>query len=368
MAEAGKRVLFLVNHEVVIYNFCREIVERLLQEGYEVHISSPYGKRIDELVAMGARFHDISLSRHGMNPAAEAKLLRTYRKLLAEVRPDIVLGFTIKPNIYGAMAARRAGIPFVANITGLGTAVEYGGWKQKLIAVLYRHAFRGIRCVFVQNTENRQFFIDNRIAVDSLRLLPGLGVNVERFSFERYPAEDSPVIFSYIGRIMKDKGIEEYLYAAKEIRKTHPEVRFRAVGFFDDAYAGVLRAHVEDGTIEYIGQQQDIRPYMKESWAIIHPSYHEGMSSVLMEGSAVGRPVIASDIPGCREIFDEMESGIGFAVRDREDLVRAITRFLDLPYEKKAAMGMAARKKMEAQFSREIVVQRYLDVITDPVR
>ena len=178
--KSKKRVLFLVNHEVVIYNFRLEIVERLLADGHEVHISSPYGERIDELTALGAKYHEIVISRHGLNPLSELNLLRDYKKLLKEVRPDIVLGFTIKPNIYGAMAADSLGIPFVANITGLGTAVENAGWKQKIFINLYRVAFKNIQCVFFQNTENRQLFIDNKIAMSKHKMLPGSGVNLDR--------------------------------------------------------------------------------------------------------------------------------------------------------------------------------------------
>ena len=182
-----KKVLFLVNHDVVIYNFRLELVERLIKENYEVHISSPYGERIEDLKKLGAVFHEGSMNRHGINPMQELKLFWYYKKLLKKVKPDIVLGYTIKPNIYGAMAASLMNIPFVANITGLGTAVENPGLVQKISIILYKIAFRKIQKVFFQNRENQQFFIEHNIAVKKHGLLPGSGVNLQRFALKEYP-------------------------------------------------------------------------------------------------------------------------------------------------------------------------------------
>lgn len=200
-----EKILFLVNHDVVIYNFRLELVERLLKEGYEVHISSPYGERIDELVDLGCIYHEIEVERHGMNPLSELKLLSNYRSLLNEVKPDYIFGYTIKPNIYGAIAAKEKKIPFIANITGLGTAVENPGPVQKMMILLYKFAFTDVQKVFFQNTENRQFFIDHKIAIDKHGLLPGSGVNLKRFSTKDYPNDDV-IRFAFISRIMKEKG------------------------------------------------------------------------------------------------------------------------------------------------------------------
>ena len=174
------KVLFLVNHDVVIYNFRLELVERLLAEGHQVVISSPYGERIEDLTALGCEYHEISMSRHGMNPINELTLIRRYKKLIRMVSPDIVFSYTIKPNIDGAIACRSARIPFVANITGLGTAVENGGVVQKITVRLYKYAFTKIKKVYFQNTENRQFFVDHKIAVEKHGVLPGSGVNLQR--------------------------------------------------------------------------------------------------------------------------------------------------------------------------------------------
>src|SRR5690625_672404 len=186
-----KKVLFLVNHDVVIYNFRLEIVQRLLKEGYEVHISSPYGERIDDLIELGCKYIEVEIARHGTNLVEEAKLFLYYRKVIKDIKPDAVLSFTIKPNIYGGMAARISGIPYIANITGLGTAVENEGLLQKISIMLYKVAFKKVSRVFFQNEENQQFFIDNKIAVEKHKLIPGSDVNLEHFHLMEYPSDDT---------------------------------------------------------------------------------------------------------------------------------------------------------------------------------
>ena len=358
-----KRVLILVNHEVVIYNFRLELVERLLSDGYEVHISTPFGEHIDELKKMGAIIHDIEFDRHGMNPIAEIGLLKHYKKLMKSVAPCIVFTYTVKCNVYGGMAARNLRIPFCANITGLGTTVNNGGIKEKLVLLLYKIGLKGVQRVFFQNEANKEFMVSSGVVKSPYTVLPGSGVNLDRHCCEEYPKTEDPLIISYIGRIMRDKGTDELLEAAKTIKKTHKDVRFRLIGFFDDDYKGIIKKAESDGIIEYIPQQQDIHPWMRDSHAIIMPSYHEGMSNVLLEAAATGRPVLASNIPGCRETFDEEVSGIGFEPQDSMDMARAIEMFIELPYERKAAMGAAGRKKMEREFNRTIVVDTYMKEI-----
>lgn len=359
-----KKVLFLVNHDVVIYNFRLELVERLLNDGYEVHISSPYGERIDDLKTLGAIFHEIGMERHGMNPINEAKLLLTYRKLMSEVKPDIVLGYTIKPNIYGAMAAGEKNISFVANITGLGTAVENPGISQKLMIVLYKIAFRKVQKVFFQNTENQQFFINHNIAVDKHGLLPGSGVNLERFAVRDYP-EDNVVRFAFISRIMKEKGIDQYLDAAKAIKEKYPNTEFHICGFCEAEYEGKLNEYNDNGTVIYHGMIRDVSGFMSEMNCIIHPTYYpEGLSNVLLEASATGRPIITTDRSGCREVVDDGINGYMIPQKDSKKLIEIIEKFLKLSKEERMAMGLAARAKVEREFDRQIVVEAYMKEVS----
>lgn len=360
-------VLILVNHDVVIYNFRLELVERLLQEGYDVHISSPYGERINDLMAIGAKYHEINIDRHGMNPVAEFSVLKAYRKLMKEIMPAVVLGYTIKPNIYGAIAARQARIPFIANITGLGIAVESGGWKPKLTVALYKYAFTDVWKVFFQNEENRKFFRDAGIAASKHAILPGSGVNLVRFPLQPYPScgdgiDGEPIRFAFISRIMKEKGIEQYLEAAKTIKARYPATEFHICGFCEDEYDGRLDELSQNGTVIYHGMIRDVAGFMSQMHCIVHPTYYpEGLSNVLLEAGACGRAIITTDRAGCREAVEN--NGYLVSERSTTELVKAIERFIRLSQTEKEAMGMAGRKLVEEKFDRQIVVKRYMDEI-----
>jgi galacturonosyltransferase len=358
-----KKVLILVNHDVVIYNFRRELVERLLTDGYEVYISSPYGERIDELIDMGCKYIEVSISRHGINIIQELKLLSYYKKIIKEVNPNIVLSYTIKPNIYGGMACKSLKVPYIANITGLGTAVEKNGLMQKITIVLYKIAFKKINCVFFQNTENRQFFIDNNIAVDKHRLIPGSGVNLEQFSVLDYPSEETTE-FVFISRIMKEKGIDQYLEAAEYIRSKYPKTRFHVCGFCEETYEDKLENFQKKGVVTYHGMLRDVREILKKTHCTIHPTYYpEGMSNVLLESAACGRPIITTNRSGCREIVDDGINGYVVEQKNSQDLIEKIEKFLRMNYKDKKQMGLISRKKIEKEFDREIVVEAYLDEI-----
>ncbi len=355
-----KKVLFLVNHDVVIYNFRLELVERLIHDGYDVFVSSPYGERIDDLKALGCHYYEIEMERHGMNPVKEVKLLISYRKLISRVKPDIILGYTIKPNIYGAMAAAEKNIPFVANITGLGTAVENPGLSQKLMIVLYRIAFKKVQKVFFQNTENRGFFLEHKIAVEKHGLLPGSGVNLERFFVRDYP-NDRIVRFAFISRIMKEKGIDEYLDAAKVIKEKYPNTEFHICGFCEAEYKGKLDECIRDKAIIYHGMIRDVAGFLEDMHCVIHPTYYpEGLSNVLLEACACGRPIITTDRSGCREVVDNEVNGYMVPQKNTEKLIEAVERFLELSNEERKSMGIAGRRKVEKQFDRQIVVEEYM--------
>lgn len=355
-----KKIMFLVNHDVVIYNFRLEIVERLIADGHEVHISSPYGERIDDLVKLGCEYHKIEMARHGKNPVKELGLIKDYKKLIKEVKPDICFGFTIKPNIYGAISARGAKVPFVANITGLGTAVENPGMAQKISIILYKYAFRGIQKVFFQNTENQQFFIDHKIALGKHELIPGSGVNLNRFSPLPYP-DGSTTEFVFISRIMKEKGIDQYLDAAEYITKKYPQTRFHICGFCEVEYEGRLDECVKSGVVNYHGMVRDVKEVLKVTHCTIHPTYYpEGLSNVLLESSACARPIITTDRSGCREVIDDGVNGFICKQKDSQDLIKQIEKFLDKSWEEKKQMGLSGRRKVEKEFDRQIVVEKYV--------
>lgn len=355
-----KTVLFLVNRDIVIYNFRQEIVERLIADGHQVHISSPYGERIDDLVKIGAVFHDIDIQQRKMNPLEEFQLIKAYQKLMEEVRPDIVFGFTIKPNTYGAIAARKYHIPFVANITGLGTALENPGIVQKVLVCLYKYSFRDVRRVFFQNTANRDFFLWNHIRVNDYAYLPGSGVNLDRFPFCEYP-RGKVIRFAFVSRILKEKGSEIYLQAARKIKKRHRNVEFHICGFLESDYDGELEAYQKAGDIIYHGMIRDVASFMKEMHCIVLPSYYpEGISNVLLEACAIGRPIITTDRAGCREVVDDGVNGYMIPQRNTEALIEALEMFLKLSPEDRQRMGLNARRKVEQEYDRRVVVEAYV--------
>ena len=357
--------MLIGNHDIVIYNFRKELIKKLLEEGFEVAIALPYGKKVDLLIQSGCTFFETPIDRHGTNPLTDLKLMHHYKKIMREYNSDIVLTYTIKPTIYGGMACQKLGTPYIANITGLGTAVEQGGLKQKLILTLYKKAFKKVDCVFFQNKKNQSFFKEHHISISNQKLLPGSGVNLNEHRFEPYPEKDDTIRFLFIGRMMKDKGIDELLAAAQRIKEKHNHVFFDIIGFCEADYKGKDQLEIlhNQKIINYLGHQDAIHEHIKAHHAVIHPSYHEGMANVLLEAAACGRPVLASNIPGCQEAFDEGITGFGFEPRNVSDLVRVIEKFIVLPYEDKKAMGIAGRKKMEREFDRQIVVDAYMEEI-----
>ena len=362
-----KKVLILVNHNVVIYNFRKELVQRLVAEGYEVYLSCPQGNRIAELQSMGCKFIETDVDRRSKNPLTDLKLMSHYKKMMKTVCPDIVLSYTIKPNIYGGIVARKYKIPQLANITGLGTSIENGGFSSKIMLALYKFGLRDTKTVFFQNQSNLDFFTQKGIVHNNSTLLPGSGVNLEEFSYEPYPPYNGKTVLLVIGRMMRNKGTGEILEAARELKAKHNDLIIRFIGFADDDWETIIEKANSDGIIEYLGNQTDVHSFIKDSHATLMASYHEGMSNVLLETAATGRPIIATDIPGCRETFDDGVSGIAFQPKNTDGLIRAVEEFLSLPYERRAEMGRACRAKVEKEFDRNIVVNEYLKAIEKEV-
>jgi galacturonosyltransferase len=284
-----------------------------------------------------------------------------FNKIVKFVNPDYILTFTIKPNIYGGIVARMNKIKYIVNITGLGSSIQSKSILNFVSTSMYRIALKKAHCVFFQNQDNLEFMKEKRIVKSHYVLIPGSGVNLEKFSYIEYPKEEEDIRFLFIGRIMKEKGIDELLNAADSIVKNYPRVSFSIIGPLEEKYAKTLEKYATGGAINYLGFKKDVTSHIANSHALINPSYHEGMSNVLLEAAATGRPVIASTIPGCVEIFDEGVTGVGFKPKNTQDLVRAIIFFIKLPHDKKIEMGIQARRKMEKMYDRKIVIKSYLE-------
>ncbi|MBE6909147.1 MAG: glycosyltransferase family 4 protein [Ruminococcaceae bacterium] len=357
------RILILTNNDIGLYKFRRELLEALLREKHEVHIALPYGDYVPLMEKMGCVFHDTPFDRHGINPLAELKLIAKYRLLIKEIMPDVVLTYTIKPNIYGGMACAALDVPYVANVTGLGTAVENGGMMQRITISLYRFGLRKAQRVFFQNAENRDFMRVHHAIKGQNELLPGSGVNLAHFAVRDYPNGDT-VDFVFVARIMREKGIDQYLDAAEAIRKKYPETRFHICGFCEQDYAGSLKRLHDDGTIIYHGAVTDMGPIYQMSSCTVHPTFYpEGMSNVLLESCASARPIITTDRAGCREIVEDGVNGFVVKQRDSADLIDKIEKFLALSWDERRQMGLAGRAKIEREFDRKIVVEKYMKVI-----
>lgn len=361
------KVLILANNDIGLYNFRKELIERLIKEKNEVLISLPNGERVKDLEKLGCTFIETNVDRRGTNPIKDFKLILKYKNILKKVKPDIVLTYTIKPNIYGGLMCRIKNIPYICNITGLGTATENKSVVQKIVFILYKVALKKVKCCFVQNSENLQFLIDNKL-VDEMRckLIPGSGVNLEHFKILPYPNDNEKVKFLFISRIMKEKGIEQYLEAAKAIKCKYSNTEFHILGFCEQEYEEQLQQLTEDGIINYHGLQKDVIPFLKETSCLVHPSYYpEGMSNVLLEASASGRPVITTNRSGCREIVENEKTGYIIEIKNSQQLIEKIEKFLKLSDEQRKQMGLEARKKVENEFDRNIVINKYIEEINN---
>lgn len=360
-----RKIIVIANNDIGLHNFRKEVLEYFLSHEYEVDIILPHGEKVEPLIQMGCIFHDVPIDRRGTSPVKDFRLFLAYKRLLSNLKPDVVLTYTIKPNIYGGFAAQLLHIPYIANVTGLGTAIENPGILQKITMGMYRVGLKRAKCVFFQNAQNKRFFETQKVVRGKSVLLPGSGVNLDKHIYEKYPADVSTLKFLFVGRLMRDKGIGELIDAAQILSMKYKNLIFKAVGFVEKEYEQTLKEKEADKYLELCGQQDDVHSYMKEAHAIILPSYHEGMANVLLEAAACGRPVLASKVPGCVETFDEGISGYGFEPGNAEDLVRAIEKFIALSPGEMEQMGLAGRRKMEREFDRKIVINAYAKEIKE---
>lgn len=349
------KILILANFDVGLYQFRRELIEKLLEE-HQVLLSLPDGDLVRPLEAMGCRFFDTPLDRRGINPVTDLKLFACYWKLLRREKPDLVITYTIKPNIYGGLACRLLGIPYAVNITGLGTAFQSQGVLRKLVTFLYRTALKKAKVVFFENSGNRQVFLDEHIvAEDKTCLLSGAGVNLDRYADTPYP-EAGTTRFLFVGRVMKEKGIEELFAAMERLCGEGADCTLDVLGGYEENYAQIIRGFEEQGWLRYHGYVTDVRPYIEKAHCFVLPSYHEGMANTNLECAAMGRPIITSNIPGCKESVREGVSGLLCEPKDTDSLYEAMKRFLSLSPENRARMGRAGRAHMEAVFDKKKVV------------
>lgn len=362
-----KKIAILANDTTYTFNLRGAIIEKLIEENCEVYIVAQVLKFGEELKKMGCHVIDMSIGRHGKNPFNDLKLLKEYKKILNDIKPNVVLSYNIKPNVYGGIACSQLKIKFLPNITGLGTALEYPGIMQKITLFLNRIGLKNADTVFFQNSENEAFFRKHKLlsAKTKTVLLPGSGVDLKKHKLLEYPKEDESIKFLFIARIMKDKGIDIYLDAAKSIKRRFSNTEFHICGYCDDErYDVILKKYESDGTIIYHGEQKDMIPFFEKANCIVHPSYYpEGMSNVLLESAAHGRPIICTDRSGCRETVENGKTGYIVPIKNTEEVIKAIEKIIKMSNSERRVMGLNGRKKIEKEFDRKIVVEKYMDVI-----
>ena len=355
-------LLVTVNAAWNVWHFRKGLIAALRADGHRITVLAPPDASLDRLAGMGCAFHPLRMNLKGINPLADLALERRFRRILRRTAPDAVLGFTIKNNIYGARAATACGIPFLPNVTGLGTAFLSGGMLQRIAEGLYRRAFAPLDTVFFQNPEDRDLFVERRLVrAEQARVLPGSGIDLAAFA--PAPLPEDPPVFLMIARLLRDKGVGEFVEAARILRRRRPELRFRLVGDVAENRSAIDAATLADwcarDDVEFAGPCADVRPEIAAAHCVVLPSYREGAPRTLIEAAAMGRPVIASDVPGCRTVVARDVTGLLCAPRDAGSLADALQRFLDLAPGARAAMGAAGRARMEREYDETHIVTAY---------
>ncbi len=358
------KILLISNKDNNFYNFRSELILKLVELKNEVVLMCPYGKKIDFFTDRGCRFIDVDVDRRGTSILTDLKLLKTYKRLIKKEHPDIVLLYTTKCCVYGGMVCRWLGIPYIVNNAGLIESENPNSPLQILLRRLYKIGFEKASCLMFQNTRERDYINGLLNSKVHYRDIPGSGVNLQEFSFKEYPVSDDKVVFNYVARIVSIKGIKEFLDCAEIIKKEYPNTAFVIYGDYDEEkYRPRIEKLIENGVVEYGGVALDMKPHIEAAHAVIHPSYYEGMTNVVLEHSAMGRPCIGSNIPGVREGIDDGATGYLFEVKNVDSMVAAVRKFMILSNEEKRALGYNARKKMENQFSRDLVTNVYVEEI-----
>jgi glycosyltransferase involved in cell wall biosynthesis len=363
-------VLISANAAWNIVNFRAALVRALIADGHEVVAAVGGDAALPDLRAMGVRAIVVPMVNASASPIHDARLLARFGALIRRERPDVFLGWTIKPNIYGTLAATLCGVPVINNISGLGTAFIRTGWLTRIVKRLYWLALRRSTTVFFQNADDRALFLAERlIQPNQARLIPGSGIDTAAFDPDRYPLPDNAVFrFLLIARLIRDKGVLDYVEAARRLIASGANARFQILGFLDvDNRTAIPRAElhswITEGVIDYLGAAEDVRPIIARADCVVLPSYREGASRVLLEAAAMARPAIASDVPGCRDIVEDRSTGFLCRVRDPVDLANRMQAMLDLTPTKRIAMGQAARAHVITRFGEAEVVARYREAI-----
>jgi glycosyltransferase involved in cell wall biosynthesis len=369
-----RKVVIALNTAWNLVNFRAGLIRALVANGYEVVAVAPNDEYAARLAELGCRFVALPMDNKGTHPGRDLLLFFRFLNLLRRERPDMFLGYTVKPNIYGSLAAHVLGIPVVNNIAGLGAVFIRNNWLTRLVRQLYKTALSRSRHVFFQNDEDMRLFVEQGlVASDKVSRLPGSGVDLNTFRYTpMLPLENRPFRFLLVARLLWDKGVGEYVEAARMVRRKYPAAKFQLLGFLDVKNPTAVSSTqmddwVKEGVVEYLGVADDVKPYMAAADCVVLPSYREGVPRSLLEAAAIGRPTVTTDAVGCRDAVDDGVNGLLCRVGDAGDLADKLLRMIEMSPEERVLMGLEGRKKMELEFDEKIVINRYLRVIAEIV-
>jgi glycosyltransferase involved in cell wall biosynthesis len=359
-----RKIGFVVNACWNVFNFRKGLVMHFLRQGHRVLVFAPEDGYADKVRAWGVEVVPVNIQSSGTNPLRDIAYYRQLIRAFKKTMPDILLGFTIKPNIYGSLAAFILGIPIISNVSGLGTVFLWKGWVNRVARTLYRRAFSRTDFIFFQNAEDRADFL-KQIPVNESKtgLLPGSGIDLAHFQSPP-PTFSGPTTFLMISRLIVEKGVEEYAQAARLVKQAHPDCQFILIGTLDPGHARTVApvlvdSWVKDGILAYLQPVDDIRPVINMADVVVLPSYREGTPRTLLEAAAMARPIIATDVPGCREVVDDGKNGFLCAARDTESLASRMKLFLAMTKEEKRTMSTASRILVEERFDESVVIGEY---------
>ena len=362
-------VTLVANSSWYLYNFRLGLIKLLQEQGYEVFTLAPEDKFSKKLKQ--ARCHHIGLKmdNKGLNPINDLMMKRRLSEIYREINPDLILHYTIKPVLFGSMAAAKLGIPFINNITGLGTAFIKRNWVTWLVKRLYRLSQKNADHVFFQNADDKEFFSKNRLIPENVpqEVISGTGIDTNHFQLSSYP-DNNQIIFLLIARMLWDKGVGEFVEAARQVKSEFSDVRFQLLGFLDVSNRTTIsrdqmQIWIKQGIIEYLGETDDVRPYIADADCVVLPSYREGLPRTLLEAAAMGRPIIATDVTGCREVVQNGVNGYLCKARDANDLAEKMKDIIMLSTGERKEMGLKGREKVERYFDEKIIVEKIINRI-----
>ena len=351
------KIVLIANSSSGLYNFRRDLILRMKSDNHEITAITPLENRVEQLRELGIKLIETYIDRRGLNPLHDLSLFIQYLAILKNEKPNQVITYTIKPNIYGGIACRVLSIPYAANITGLGTAFEKNGMLRNFVTILNKIALKKAKVVFFENSEILDLFVDEKIIrKDQAALVNGAGVNLYHYSYKPYP-KGKEVRFLFMGRIMKEKGVDELFGAMTRLRSEGYACSIDILGSFEEEYDAKIKQYEKEGWLHYHGYQNDVRPFIENAHCFVLPSYHEGMANTNLESAAMGRPVITSNIPGCKEAVLNGVSGLLCEPKDVDSLYSAMKKMVMLSREDREEMGRQGRKHMEIVFDKTIVVE-----------